>query len=109
MSSPFSNVQQAYVDAMRRGRTHESTEAARKVDKASHALLNKIRALPENSVCFDCTAPKPGWAALPHGVFVCIDCAQSHRNLGRHISQTKAINTGTPPYRPMMHLPEPCL
>ena len=32
---------------------------------------------------------------LPHGIFVCIDCAQVHRNLGRHISQTKAINTGT--------------
>lgn len=32
---------------------------------------------------------------LPHGVFVCIDCAQLHRSLGRHISQTKAINTGT--------------
>lgn len=26
---------------------------------------------------------------------MCIECAQLHRSLGRHISQTKAINTGT--------------
>jgi hypothetical protein len=36
-----------------------------------------------------------GWAALPHGVFVCINCAQIHRRIGRHISQVKAVNTGT--------------
>merc|ERR1711871_1709818 len=65
------------------------------MDKQSHERLNKLRALPENSECFDCTAKKPGWAALPHGIFVCIECAQQHRSLGRHISQTKAVNTGT--------------
>lgn len=87
--------QKAYKAAMARGKTPEATEAAKKVDKASHAELNRMRALPCNAECFDCTALKPGWAVLPHGVFVCIDCAQVHRNLGRHISQTKAINTGT--------------
>lgn len=70
-------------------------QEARRLDKASHETLNRLRALPENSHCFDCDAPRPGWAALPHGIFVCIDCAQQHRSLGRHISQTKAINTGT--------------
>uniref|UniRef100_A0A7S4MI83 Arf-GAP domain-containing protein n=1 Tax=Prymnesium polylepis TaxID=72548 RepID=A0A7S4MI83_9EUKA len=80
---------------MAAGKTAESTARAREVDKASHAELNRMRAQPCNSECFDCTALKPGWAVLPHGVFVCIDCAQVHRNIGRHISQTKAINTGT--------------
>ena len=87
--------QKSYLAKMKEGRTAAATEAARKSDTASHARLNKLRALTENSQCFDCTATRPGWASLPHGVFVCINCAQSHRNLGRHISQTKAINTGT--------------
>lgn len=71
------------------------TEAAHKNDKASHAMLNKLRSEPANAQCFDCSAMRPGWAVLPHGVFICMDCAQVHRHLGRHISQTKAINTNT--------------
>merc|ERR1719503_465328 len=87
--------QTAYLEALRKGRTAEMTDAARELDKASHEFLNKLRAQPCNSECFDCTARKPGWAVLPWGVHICIDCAQVHRNLGRHVSQTKAINTGT--------------
>merc|ERR1719198_1146151 len=87
--------QRAYTEYLKAGRTPAMTEAAKRADKTSHATLNAMRAKPENAVCFDCTALKPGWAVLPHGVFVCIDCAQTHRHLGRHISQTKAINTGT--------------
>ncbi|KAL3900112.1 MAG: hypothetical protein SGPRY_012520, partial [Prymnesium sp.] len=89
------HCQKAYKEALASGKTAQMTESAKKADKASHAELNRMRSRPENSTCFDCTALKPGWAVLPHGVFVCIDCAQIHRNLGRHISQTKAINTGT--------------
>jgi hypothetical protein len=84
-----------YIEYMRQGKTAALTDGARQNDHASHAELNKLRALPCNSTCFDCTALKPGWAVLPHGVFICIDCAQTHRNMGRHVSQTKAINTGT--------------
>merc|ERR1719231_1507269 len=87
--------QRAYVDWLKAGRTPAMTQEAQRCDKTSHATLNALRAKPENSTCFDCTAQRPGWAVLPHGIFVCIDCAQNHRHLGRHISQTKAINTGT--------------
>jgi len=87
--------QRAYAAAMASGKTTEMTERAKQEDKATHAELNRLRAKPGNDECFDCTAQKPGWAVLPWGVYVCIDCAQVHRNLGRHISQTKAINTGT--------------
>ena len=87
--------QTAYAAAMARGKTPDMTERAKQDDKASHAELNCLRAKPGNNVCFDCTATKPGWAVLPWGHWVCIDCAQVHRNLGRHISQTKAVNTGT--------------
>eukprot|EP00316_Scyphosphaera_apsteinii_P001373 CAMPEP_0119316498 /NCGR_PEP_ID=MMETSP1333-20130426/39799_1 /TAXON_ID=418940 /ORGANISM="Scyphosphaera apsteinii, Strain RCC1455" /LENGTH=301 /DNA_ID=CAMNT_0007322159 /DNA_START=185 /DNA_END=1090 /DNA_ORIENTATION=+ len=87
--------QAAYKAALRAGRTEAMTAAAKAMDKESHKKLNALRSLPENAECFDCSARKPGWAALPHGIFICIDCAQIHRNLGRHISQVKAVNTGT--------------
>jgi len=80
---------------MRAGRTYDQKQAALAADTTSHKELNQLRANPGNSLCADCTALKPGWASLPHGVFICIDCAQVHRSVGRHISQTKAINTGT--------------
>ena len=83
--------QKNYIEWMKRGKTAEEKAAAAAADKKSHAELNAMRA--KHSECFDCCAKKPGWAVLPHGVFVCIDCAQVHRNMGRHISQTKAINT----------------
>ena len=85
--------QKNYIEWMKRGKTADEKAAAAAADKKSHAELNAMRA--KHSECFDCSAKKPGWAVLPHGVFVCIDCAQVHRNMGRHISQTKAINTGT--------------
>jgi len=90
-----SEVLAAYHAALSNGRTPEATAAARLADSASHKELNALRAHADNTECFECTAKRPGWAALPHGVFVCIDCAQVHRHMGRHVSQVKAINTGT--------------
>lgn len=95
METTLLECQKAYIDAMARGKTAEMTELAKQEDKASHAELNRLRAMPANQECFDCSASKPGWAVLPWGHWICIDCAQVHRNLGRHISQTKAVNTGT--------------
>lgn len=63
--------QHDYVAKMKQGRTPEATEAARQLDQASHARLNKLRSLAHNSTCFDCSAMKPGWAV----------CAQLHSNL----------------------------
>lgn len=89
-------VQLEYIRVQSEGNKTEAVKAAARAnDKAAHAELNTLRARACNTECFDCTATKPGWAVLPWGTFVCIDCAQVHRNMGRHISQTKAINTGT--------------
>ena len=87
--------QTEYLAYLKAGRQPGALEEAKAVDKQSHATLNALRAQQSNMQCFDCTSVKPGWAVLPFGVFVCIDCAQCHRHLGRQISQTKAINTGT--------------
>ena len=53
-----------YIEYMRQGKTAALTDGARQNDHASHAELNKLRALPCNSTCFDCTALKPGWACF---------------------------------------------
>ena len=77
-------------------RTKQDKADAQAKDKQSHALLRSLRSRSRaNRECCDCTAQLTGWASLPHGVFLCIDCAQVHRNLGRHMAQVKAFSTGT--------------
>eukprot|EP00051_Salpingoeca_urceolata_P031296 m.11109 g.11109 ORF g.11109 m.11109 type:complete len:256 (+) comp3931_c0_seq2:164-931(+) len=70
-------------------------EAAMKCDRESHQRLNALARLPGNRECADCSARHRGWASLPHGVFLCINCAQIHRRIGRHISQVKSYSSGT--------------
>jgi hypothetical protein len=76
-------------------RTVEYKRKAEQNHTASHLTLRNLQRKVGNKQCADCTSRITGWAVLPHGIYVRINCAQVHRSLGRHISIVKAISTGT--------------
>ncbi|XP_062508133.1 arf-GAP with dual PH domain-containing protein 1-like isoform X2 [Corticium candelabrum] len=53
--------------------------------------LQKLVQRPGNNVCADCRKPSPEWAALPWGIFLCVECCSSHRSIGTSFSKTKSI------------------
>ncbi|XP_034404157.1 arf-GAP with Rho-GAP domain, ANK repeat and PH domain-containing protein 1-like isoform X2 [Cyclopterus lumpus] len=75
-------LREQWVDAMR--------------DAIDEALSNsevaqQIWAEPSNSLCADCEAPQPEWAAINLCVVVCKRCAGEHRGLGPSISKVRSL------------------
>ncbi|KAM9317579.1 arf-GAP with Rho-GAP domain, ANK repeat and PH domain-containing protein 1 isoform 2-T2 [Pholidichthys leucotaenia] len=54
-------------------------------------VAERIWAEPTNSLCADCGAPKPEWAAINLCVVVCKQCAGEHRGLGPSISKVRSL------------------
>lgn len=43
-------------------------------------------------MCMDCSSKNPTWASIPHGIFICVDCAGRHRAMGVHISFVRYVH-----------------
>lgn len=66
----------------------ESTE---NILSSHHKTAMKIASRPENKTCADCKAPRPEWASINLGIFICIECSGVHRSFGSHISQVRSV------------------
>ncbi|KAF9263725.1 ArfGap-domain-containing protein [Marasmius fiardii PR-910] len=49
----------------------------------------------QNRVCCDCQNLNPQWASLSFAIFLCLQCAGTHRGFGVHVSFVRSISMDT--------------
>ncbi|CCF58623.1 hypothetical protein KAFR_0F00260 [Kazachstania africana CBS 2517] len=62
-----------------------------KVNPDNRRRLLQLQKVGANKKCVDCNAPNPQWASPKFGIFICLECAGTHRSLGVHISFVRSI------------------
>ncbi|KAL2110193.1 hypothetical protein VUR80DRAFT_1491 [Thermomyces stellatus] len=60
-------------------------------DPETRSKLVALQKEDGNNNCCDCNAASPQWASPKFGIFICLECAGSHRALGVHISFVRSV------------------
>lgn len=61
------------------------------VTKMPKDVEQRIRSLPGNNVCVDCSNLNPQWASVTYGCLMCLECSGQHRSIGVHLSFVRSI------------------
>ena len=59
--------------------------------KGQSQFTEKLRAVPGNEICSDCTHPDATWSSVNLGVILCIECSGIHRSLGVRVSKVRSL------------------
>lgn len=51
-------------------------------------LISKIKSIPNNNVCFDCSSKNPEYISINNGIFICNKCLEIHNKFRKEISNT---------------------
>ncbi|KAI8614695.1 hypothetical protein BC830DRAFT_1126254 [Chytriomyces sp. MP71] len=98
-SAPFPKKEQHFQKPQPKSANHPTVmSAATTSSRSREKALKKLEtllAVPENTICSDCSDHKPKWASPSLGVFLCNRCAQLHKKLSSTLSNPKCVKTDT--------------
>ncbi|NWI62013.1 ASAP1 protein, partial [Todus mexicanus] len=58
----------------------------------TQAIIERIRGIPGNRECCDCSAPDPTYISINLGILICIECSGIHREMGVHLSCIQSLS-----------------
>ena len=70
-----------------REKADEINAAVRQAELFSQIMTSD----PANQRCAECGAPRPTWASVPLGIFLCLTCASKHRGYGVQASFVRSL------------------
>ena len=67
------------------------TKGTSALEELTQKIISKIRRLPGNDKCVDCSQPNPTWMSVNLGVLICTECSGIHRQIGVNYSKVRSL------------------